>query len=69
MANSKKETRMAKAKKYTQSTVFEFKPANDISENEILELANLIRIGVSGEILDKASEELKKHFVEVNKAA
>jgi hypothetical protein len=27
----------------------------------------LIRVGVSGDILDKASPELKKHFVEVAK--
>ena len=60
---------MAKAKKYTQSTVFEFKPANNITEAEILELANLIRIGIGGEILDKASDDLKKHFIEVKKAA
>jgi hypothetical protein len=61
---------MAKAtKKYNQSNLFEFKPANDISEEEIIELSNLIRIGVSGEILNKASDNLKKHFVEVKKAA
>lgn len=61
---------MTKAnKKYNQSNLFEFKPANNITEAEILELANLIRIGVSGEILDKASEDLKKHFIEVDKAA
>lgn len=60
---------MAKSKKYNQSTVFEFKPANNITEAEILELANLIRIGVGGEILDKASDDLKKHFIEVKKAA
>lgn len=61
---------MAKAnKKYNQSHLFEFKPANTITEAEILELADLIRIGVSGEILDKASDDLKKHFIEVKKAA
>lgn len=58
-----------KTKKYSQSNLFEFKPNDNISEAEILELANLIRIGVSGEILDKASEQLKKHFIEVKKAA
>lgn len=58
-----------KTKKYSQSNLFEFKPNTNISEAEILELANLIRIGVSGEILDKASEQLKKHFIEVKKAA
>jgi hypothetical protein len=56
---------MAKEKKYTQSKVFEFKPAENITEAEIIELAELIRIGVSGEILDKASADLKKHFFEV----
>lgn len=61
---------MAKpSKEYNQSNLFEFKPANTITEAEILELANLIRIGVSGEILDKASDDLKKHFIEVKKAA
>lgn len=56
---------MAKEKKYTQSKVFEFKPVKNITEAEIIELAELIRIGVSGEILDKASPDLKKHFFEV----
>lgn len=56
---------MAKEKKYTQSKVFEFKPTDKITEAEIFELAELIRIGVSGEILDKASPDLKKHFFEV----
>lgn len=54
-----------KNKTYTQSKVFEFKPNDNITEDNIIELANLIRIGVSGEILDKASDELKKHFIEV----
>ena len=54
-----------KTKTYTQSKVFEFKPNDNITEDNIIELANLIRIGVSGEILDKASDELKKHFIEV----
>lgn len=59
---------MAKvAKKYTQSTVYEFTPNDNIKIAEIIELSKLIRVGVSGEILDKASDELKKHFVEVKK--
>lgn len=56
---------MAKDKKYNQSKIFEFKPNTNITEAEIIELSELIRIGVSGEILDKASTELKKHFFEV----
>lgn len=56
---------MAKSKntKYNQSTVFEFKPSTNITKAEIMELAELIRIG--GEVLDKASPSLKKHFIEV----
>ena len=56
---------MTTEKQYTQSKVFEFKPKENITEAEIVELAELIRIGVSGEILEKASSELKKHFFEV----
>jgi len=56
---------MARTKKYTQSQIYEFNPRTDMSPGEIQELAELIRIGVSGEILDKASVHLKKHFVEV----
>lgn len=52
-------------KKYNQTKVFEFKPSEDISIEVILELADLIRIGVSGEVLQNASAHLKKHFVEV----
>ena len=54
-------------KKYSQSKVFEFKPNEDITKEEIIELTNLIRIGVSGEILDRGSDNLKKHFIEVVK--
>lgn len=54
-----------KKKKYTQSKIFEFKPSEDITSSVILELVGLIRIGVSGEILENASSNLKKHFVEV----
>jgi hypothetical protein len=58
---------MAKSKntKYNQSTVFEFKPSTNITKAEIMELAELIRIGIGGEVLDKASPSLKKHFIEV----
>jgi hypothetical protein len=56
---------MARTKKYTQSQIYEFKPKTDISSGEIQELVDLIRIGVSGDILDKASVHLKKHFVEI----
>lgn len=51
--------------KYTQSKLFEFNPNTSIKIEEVLELAGLIRIGVSGETLDKASESLKKYFKEI----
>jgi hypothetical protein len=54
-------------KKYTQSRLFEFRPSNTVSVDHVIELMSLIRVGVSGDILDKASPELKKHFVEVAK--
>lgn len=54
-------------KKYTQSRLFEFKPNSNVTVEQVVELMTLIRVGVSGEILDKASPELKKHFVEVAK--
>jgi len=61
---------MTKEKKYAQSKLFEFKPTENITEAEIIELSELIRIGISGDILDKASPDLKKHFFEIkNKKA
>jgi len=58
---------MQKQKKYSQSKVFEFKPTQEVSPQELVELLALIRIGVSGEILEKASDELNKHFIEIKK--
>lgn len=55
--------------KYNQTKVFEFRPSEDITPGVILELADLIRIGVSGEVLQNASVHLKKHFVEVKSKA
>lgn len=56
---------MAKEKKYVQSSVYEFLPNENITIEEIVELASLIRIGISGEVLNKASDKLKKQFQEV----
>ena len=53
---------MATRPKVKHTEVYEFKPQSDITNNEIIELCNLIRIGVSGDVLSKASDELKKHF-------
>lgn len=63
----KKEKTMAKEKKYPQSSVYEFSPKEDLTTQEIVELLTLIRIGISGELIEKASPALKKHFVEIKK--
>ena len=52
-------------KKATQNKVYEFIPNQDITVPEIIELAEIVRIGVGGHILDTASDGLKKHFREV----
>lgn len=52
-------------RRHPQTKIYEFKPSEDITSKEIIELCGLIRIGVSGEIVEKFSELLKKYFVEV----
>jgi hypothetical protein len=54
-----------KPSKYDQSRLFEFKPDDTIDVKNILELSELIRIGVCGSTLSNASPELKKYFVEI----
>lgn len=63
--NMEKNVKAAAKPKYSQSKVFEFNPNNSISTEEVLELVGLIRIGVSGDTLSKASENLKKYFKEI----
>lgn len=63
--NMEKNVKPATKQKYTQSKVFEFNPNNSIKIEEVLELVGLIRIGVNGDTLDKASDNLKKYFKEV----
>lgn len=56
---------MSKRKKPKQSEIYEFLPYDDITSEEILELAQLIRIGICGSVLEKASDNLKKHFEKI----
>jgi len=56
---------MPKEKQFTQSRLFEFKPDRDITVDQILELVELVRIGVSGDTISEATDGLKKHFQEV----
>lgn len=45
--------------------VYEFRPDREVSNDNVVELLKLIRIGISGDLLEKASAELKQHFKEV----
>ncbi len=56
---------MKKPTKYNQSNLFEFKPDDTITVKDIIELSELIRIGVCGSTLSNASPELKKYFVQI----
>jgi hypothetical protein len=56
---------LKKKPKFDQTTLFEFKPDDTISIDEIIELSQLVRIGVCGSTLSNASPELKKYFVEI----
>jgi hypothetical protein len=57
---------MSKRKKPSQTDIYEFLPFDDITSEEILELAQLIRIGVCGSVLENASEKLKRHFEKID---
>lgn len=50
---------------HPQSKLYEFIPEKEVSNDNVVELLKLIRIGVSGDVLEKASEDLKQHFKEV----
>lgn len=52
-------------KQSAQSKLYEFKPTDEVETKQIIELFGLIRVGVSGDLLEKASPELKKFFEEV----
>lgn len=51
--------------KVSQSKVYEFKPTEDISIEDIKELSDVVRVGVTGRVLELLSDDLKKHFVEI----
>lgn len=61
---------MAKKKdeelKHSSSRLYEFTPNEaTITPNNIVELANLVRVGIGGHVLGKLSPELQKHFKKV----
>lgn len=56
---------MAKKKEASDHNTYEFLPDDSITTAEIIELSQLIRIGVGGNTVEKASKELKRHFKKV----
>jgi len=61
---------MAKKKeeelKHSPARLYEFTPdESSITPNNIVELANLVRVGIGGHVLEKLSPELQKHFKKV----
>lgn len=52
--------------KHSPARLYEFKPdENSVTPNNIVELATIVRVGVGGELFQKLSPELQKHFKEV----
>lgn len=52
--------------KHSPARLYEFVPdENTITPNNIVELATLIRVGIGGNVLEKLSPELQKHFKKV----
>jgi len=52
-------------KDHSPARLYEFTPDTDITTNNIIELAKIVRVGVAGDLLKKLSPELQKHFKEV----
>ena len=52
--------------KHSPSKLYEFNPDEiTITPNNVVELAKIVRVGISGDLLKKLSPELQKHFKEV----
>lgn len=52
--------------KHSPARLYEFVPdETSITPNNIVELATLIRVGIGGNVLEKLSPELQKHFKKV----
>lgn len=57
---------MAKKKEVEgKHDIYEFLPDDTITTAEIVELSKIVRIGVGGNTLEKATPELKRHFKKV----
>ena len=56
---------MTKKKPKSDHNTYEFLPDESITTAEIIELAKLVRIGVGGNTVEKATPELQRHFKKV----
>lgn len=56
---------MKKDNKYSPGKLYEFSPDDKITSNNVIELCNIIRVGVGGHVLEEMSEELQAYFKEV----
>lgn len=51
--------------KYSPAKLYVFQPEDNIDPNLVLELTDVIQIGVGGHVLEKMSPELQKQFIEL----
>jgi hypothetical protein len=56
---------MTEDNRYSPGKLYEFKPDEKITSENMVELCNVIRIGVGGHVLKEMSEELQNYFKEV----
>lgn len=56
---------MTEDNKYSPGKLYEFKPDDKITPDNVVELSNIIRVGVGGHVLKEMSEELQAYFKEV----
>lgn len=51
--------------KYSSAKLYVFQPSDNIDSKLILELTDVIQIGVGGHVLEKMSPELQQQFLEL----
>lgn len=54
--------------KYSPAKLYVFQPEDNIEAEHVLELTNVIQIGVAGDTLKVMSPDLQKHFIELKVA-
>jgi len=51
--------------KYSPAKLYVFQPSDNIDPKLVLELTDVIQIGVGGHVLEKMSPELQEQFLEL----